>query len=97
MRRALWDDCPDAQQERKIEALFASDVDDAFFTERRRRRPLRFPGVALRSRANGCDATPVGYRMASDAELWNTVSHQAHAAPGYLETARPSSSRRSTR
>ena len=25
--------------------------------------------------------------MASDAELWNTVSHQAHAALGYHETA----------
>ena len=26
--------------------------------------------------------------MASDAELWNAVSHQAHAALGYRETAR---------
>jgi aminoglycoside 6'-N-acetyltransferase I len=26
--------------------------------------------------------------MASDAELWNTVSHQAHGALGYQETAR---------
>jgi aminoglycoside 6'-N-acetyltransferase I len=30
-----------------------------------------------------------GYRqMASDAELWNDVSHQAHGAIGYQETAR---------
>ena len=27
-------------------------------------------------------------QMASDAELWNTVSHQAHGALGYEETAR---------
>ncbi len=27
-------------------------------------------------------------QMASDAELWNTVSHQAHEALGYEETAR---------
>ena len=27
-------------------------------------------------------------QMASDAELWNTVSHQAHGALGYQETSR---------
>jgi aminoglycoside 6'-N-acetyltransferase I len=27
-------------------------------------------------------------QMASDAELWNTVSHQAHGALGYQETGR---------
>ena len=27
-------------------------------------------------------------QMASDAELWNSVSHQAHGALGYEETAR---------
>jgi aminoglycoside 6'-N-acetyltransferase I len=27
-------------------------------------------------------------QMASDAELWNTISHQAHGALGYQETAR---------
>jgi aminoglycoside 6'-N-acetyltransferase I len=27
-------------------------------------------------------------QMASDAELWNSVSHQAHGALGYVETAR---------
>jgi aminoglycoside 6'-N-acetyltransferase I len=26
--------------------------------------------------------------MASDAELWNTISHQAHGALGYEETGR---------
>ena len=26
--------------------------------------------------------------MASDAELWNTVSHEAHGAIGYREVAR---------
>jgi aminoglycoside 6'-N-acetyltransferase I len=33
------------------------------------------------ARSNGCSQT------ASDAELWNTVSHPAHAALGYHETA----------
>jgi aminoglycoside 6'-N-acetyltransferase I len=35
------------------------------------------------ARARGCR------QMASDAELWNTVSHQAHEALGYEETVRP--------
>ena len=76
---------------------------------------------ALRSKADGCDSTPVGYvegwyvdpdmqrfgvgrtlvesaepwarsrgcrQMASDAELWNELSHLAHGALGYEETAR---------
>jgi aminoglycoside 6'-N-acetyltransferase I len=34
------------------------------------------------ARARGCR------QMASDAELWNEVSHQAHGSLGYEETAR---------
>ena len=34
------------------------------------------------ARSKGCR------QMASDAELWNDVSHQAHGALGYWETAR---------
>jgi aminoglycoside 6'-N-acetyltransferase I len=34
------------------------------------------------ARSRGCR------QMASDAELWNDVSHQAHGAIGYVETAR---------
>ena len=34
------------------------------------------------ARSKGCR------QMASDAELWNDVSHQAHGALGYVETAR---------
>jgi len=34
------------------------------------------------ARSRGCQ------QMASDAELWNTVSHAAHGALGYHETAR---------
>jgi aminoglycoside 6'-N-acetyltransferase I len=34
------------------------------------------------ARSKGCR------QMASDAELWNTVSHQAHGALGYEETGR---------
>jgi aminoglycoside 6'-N-acetyltransferase I len=121
MRRALWDDCPDDQQEREIEESLASDLDDVFFAERPEGGLCGFLEVALRSRANGCDSTPVGYiegwyvdpdvrrqgvgqalveaaeawarskgcrQMASDAELWNTDSHQAHGALGYQETGR---------
>jgi aminoglycoside 6'-N-acetyltransferase I len=77
--------------------------------------------ASLRSRADGCDSTPVGSiegwcvdgdarrqgvgralveaaeawarskgcrQMASDAELWIDVSHRAHGALGYRETAR---------
>jgi aminoglycoside 6'-N-acetyltransferase I len=34
------------------------------------------------ARSRGCR------QMASDAELWNTLSHRAHAAIGYQETSR---------
>jgi aminoglycoside 6'-N-acetyltransferase I len=37
-------------------------------------------GVCVRSR--GCR------QLASDAQLWNTLSHQAHEAIGYQETGR---------
>ena len=86
-----------------------------------------FLEASLRSRADGCDSTPVGYiegwyvdrdirrngvgralvsaveawarsrgcrQMASDAELWNQVSHQAHEALGYRKPLDSSSSRR---
>jgi aminoglycoside 6'-N-acetyltransferase I len=121
MRRALWDDCPDEQQEREIDEILGSDVEGVFFADRPGGGLCGFVEVALRSRADGCDSTPVGYiegwyvdedvrrsgvgrklvaaaeawarsrgcrQMASDAELWNQVSHQAHGALGYEETAR---------
>jgi aminoglycoside 6'-N-acetyltransferase I len=121
MRRALWDDCPDEQQNREVDELLGSDIEETFFAVRPGGGLCGFLEAALRSRANGCDSTPVGYiegwyvdpdvrrqgigralvaaaeawarsrgcrQMASDAELWNTLSHQAHAALGYEETGR---------
>ena len=121
MRRALWDDCPEEQQVREIEEILGGDTEEVFFAERPDGDLCGFLEAALRSRADGCDSTPVGYiegwyvdpdlrlqgvgkalveaaeawarsrgclQMASDAELWNTVSHQAHGALGYQEAAR---------
>ncbi len=121
MRRSLWADCPDDQHAIEMEEILGSDSEEVFFAERPDRGLCGFLEAALRSRANGCDSTPVGYiegwfvdedmrrqgvgrplveaaeawarsrgcrQMASDAELWNEVSHQAHGALGYEETAR---------
>lgn len=121
MRRALWDDCAEEQQVREMGENLSSDVDEVFVAERPGGGLCGFLEAAIRSRANGCDSTPVGYiegwyvdedvrrqgvgkalveiaeswarscgcsQMASDAELWNTISHQAHGATGYEEAAR---------
>jgi aminoglycoside 6'-N-acetyltransferase I len=121
MRRSLWGDCPDEQQAREMDEVLAGDLDEVFFAERPDGGLCGFLEAALRSRANGCDSSPVGYiegwfvdedvrrqgvgcalvevaevwarskgcrQMASDAELWNDVSHQAHRAVGYEESAR---------
>ena len=121
MRKALWDDCPDEQQVQEMEEILASDTEEVFVAERPGGGLCGFLEAALRSRADGCDSTPVGYiegwyvdgdfrrhgvgralveaaeawarsrgcrQMASDAELWNTISRQAHEALGYEETAR---------
>jgi aminoglycoside 6'-N-acetyltransferase I len=121
MRRALWDDCPNEQQVREMEEILASDTEEVFFAERPGGGLCGFLEASLRSRADGCDTTPVGYiegwyvdddvrrqgvgrqlveaaeswarsrecrQMASDAELWNDVSHRAHGALGYEEAAR---------
>jgi aminoglycoside 6'-N-acetyltransferase I len=121
MRRALWDDCPDEEQVREMEAILDSDTEVVFVAERTRCGLCGFLEASLRSRADGCDSTPVGYiegwyvdedvrrqgvgralveaaeawarskgcrQMASDAELWNALSHRAHGALGYEEAAR---------
>jgi len=121
MRRLLWDDCPDGQQIKEMDEILKSQIEEVFFAVRPERGLCGFLEAALRSRANGCDSTPVGYiegwyvdpdvrlkgigrmlvqaaevwarsngcrQMASDAELWNSISHQAHGALGYHETAR---------
>ena len=121
MRCALWEDCPVEQQLREMDDNLASDVDRVFLAERPGGGLCGFVEAAVRSRANGCDSTPVGYiegwyvdedarrhgvgralveaaeawarsrgcrEMASDAELWNDVSHRSHGAIGYAEVAR---------
>jgi aminoglycoside 6'-N-acetyltransferase I len=121
MRKTLWDDCPDDEQGREIDEILGSDSDMVLLAERPDGGLCGFLEAALRSRADGCDSSPVGYiegwyvdedvrrrgvgrtlveaaeawarskscrQMASDAELWNSVSHRAHGALGYQETGR---------
>ena len=121
MRCALWEDCHEEQQVREMEENRSSEVDQVLVAERPDGGLCGFLEAAIRSRANGCDSTPVGYiegwyvdedarqqgvgralvqaaeewarskgcrQMASDAELWNEVSHKAHGALGYQETGR---------
>ena len=121
LRKSVWEDCPDDQQVREMDEILASDTEEVFVAERPGGGLCGFVEASLRSRADGCDSTPVGYiegwyvdedlrrcgagralveaaeawarsrecrQMASDAELWNTISHQAHGALGYEETAR---------
>jgi aminoglycoside 6'-N-acetyltransferase I len=121
MRKALWEDCPDEQQVREMGEILAGDREEVFVAGRPGGGLCGFVEAALRSRAEGCDSTPVGYiegwyvdedarrlgigralvdaaeawakskgyrQMASDAELWNDVSHRAHGAIGYQEVAR---------
>ena len=61
MRKPLWDDCPDEQQEREIDEILSSDTEVVFFAERPGGGLCGFLEAALRSRADGCDSTPVGY------------------------------------
>jgi aminoglycoside 6'-N-acetyltransferase I len=121
MRRALRGDSPEVQQIREMDEILASDSEEVFFAERSEGGLCGFLEASLRSRAEGCDTTPVGYiegwyvdddvrrqgvgrelvqaaeawvrskgcrQMASDAKLWNELSHRAHGALGYEETAR---------
>jgi aminoglycoside 6'-N-acetyltransferase I len=61
MREALWEDCPDDQQVREMEDILASDTEEVFVAERTEGGLCGFVEAALRSRADGCDSTPVGY------------------------------------
>jgi aminoglycoside 6'-N-acetyltransferase I len=61
MRKALWDDCPDEQQKREIDEILGGDIEVVFVAERRSGGLCGFLEAALRSRADGCDPTPVGY------------------------------------
>jgi aminoglycoside 6'-N-acetyltransferase I len=61
MRMALWEDCPEGQQSREMDDNLASEVDAVFVAERPGGGLCGFLEAATRSRANGCDATPIGY------------------------------------
>ena len=61
MRKSLWEDCPDDQQVREMEEILTSDTEEVFFAERPEGVLCGFLEAALRSRADGCDSTPVGY------------------------------------
>ncbi len=61
MRRALWDDCAEEQQVREMGGILGSDSEEVFVAERPGGGLGGFLEVALRSRADGCESTPVGY------------------------------------
>ena len=61
MRRALWDEIPDDQQVREMDENLASVMDEVFVAERPGGGLCGFLEAGLRSRADGCDSTPVGY------------------------------------
>jgi aminoglycoside 6'-N-acetyltransferase I len=61
MRRALWDDCPDDEHEREMDAILGGDAEEVFVAERPGGGLCGFLEAALRSRADGCETTPVGF------------------------------------
>ena len=61
MRKALWDDCPDERQELEIDEILSSETDVVLFAERPGGGLCGFLEASLRSRADGCDSSPVGY------------------------------------
>lgn len=119
LRTALWPDS-DADFEREVSEILNTDHLASFIAEQDGAL-VGFVEVSLRSYAEGCDSSPVGYlegwyvtpehrktgvgrrlvqaaedwarakgctEMASDSELSNTQSQQAHARLGYQEVER---------
>ena len=96
MRTALWNDCPVRQLDQEIGETIASATEAIFFAVRPGDglyatafwRPSFVPrpmAAEARAQSRGCR------KMASNAELWNAVSHEAL---GYEETPVSCSSRR---
>lgn len=116
LRTALWPDSA-ADFEREVSEILNTDYLASFIAEKAGAL-VGFAEVSLRSYAEGCDSSPVGYlegwyvtpehrktgvgrrlvqaaedwarakgctEMASDTELHNTQSQQAHARLGYQE------------
>jgi aminoglycoside 6'-N-acetyltransferase I len=65
MRRALWEECPGDEQVREMEETLKNSEEEVFIAERPDGGLCGFLEAAIRSRANGCDSTPVG-----DIEGW---------------------------
>jgi aminoglycoside 6'-N-acetyltransferase I len=61
MRRALWDDCPDDEQEREIAEILRGDAEEVFVAERPGGGLCGFVEASIRPAADGCDQRPVGY------------------------------------
>jgi aminoglycoside 6'-N-acetyltransferase I len=61
MRRLLWEDCPEDESLREIDGLLVSDVEAVFVAERPEGGLCGLLEASLRSRADGCVTTPVGY------------------------------------
>lgn len=61
MRRILWEDCPDAEQVKEVGEILKSDEETAFLAERTGGGFCGFLEASLRSRADGCESSPVGF------------------------------------
>jgi aminoglycoside 6'-N-acetyltransferase I len=61
MRRVLWDDCPNDQQEREMDEYLANATNAVFLAERPQEGLCGFLEVAIHPWAVGCDRRPVGY------------------------------------
>ncbi len=61
MRTSLWEDCPDERHVREMEETLAGDSEEVFLAGWTEGGLCGFVEAALRSRADGCDSTPVGY------------------------------------
>lgn len=79
MRRILWDDCPDDEQIREIRAIVRDHTERAFVAERdpAGEQLCGFLEASLRSRADGCEGTPVGY-----IEGWYVDEDRRHQGVG---------------
>jgi aminoglycoside 6'-N-acetyltransferase I len=61
MRKALWDESPDEEQEREMDEELASDTDEVFFADRPGGGLCGLLVARLHPWAEGCDSTTVGY------------------------------------
>ena len=60
-RQALWPDFPKLEHVRAIEVTITTKIDVAFVAESQSGQVVGFVEASLRSFAEGCDTSPVGY------------------------------------